>query len=123
MVKLMGNTGVSTNDFTQILNDFKRTISYQVVTITPDGMGNETTVFAAASNVDLIFFLEENRYLFNMEGLVQVGDAYILAPITTGIKRYDRITIGGESFYIENVIHRYVLGTAMLDLGVCFKVA
>jgi len=116
------SSGVSTNDFSQILNDFKRTISYEVVTITQDGMGNETTTFATASNVSLIFFLEENRYLFNMEGLVQVGDAYILAPTTTGIKRYDRITIGGESFYVENVIHRYVLNTAMLDLGILFKV-
>jgi hypothetical protein len=118
----MSNTGVSTNDFAQILDDFKRTISYEVVTITPDGMGNEKTTFAAATSVSLVFFLEENRYLFNMEGLVQVGDAYILAPTTTGIKRYDRITIGGESFYIENVIHRYVTNVAMLDLGICFKV-
>lgn len=118
----MSNNGISTNDFYQIYSDFKRTVSYEVVTITQDGMGNENTAFATASNVDLIFFLEENRYLFNMEGLVQVGDAYILAPTTTGIKRYDRITIGGESFYVENVIHRYVLTTAMLDLGICFKV-
>ena len=118
----MSNLGISTNDFAQILADFTRTISYEVVTITTDGMGNETTTFATASNVGLIFFLEENRYLFNMEGLVQVGDAYILAPITTGIKRYDRITISGESFYIENIIHRYVTNVAMLDLGICFKV-
>jgi hypothetical protein len=85
-------------------------------------MGNETSTFATASNIDMVFFEEDTRYLFDKEGLVQVGDAYILAPITTGIKRYDQFTISGKTYYIQNIIHRYVLGTAMLDLGVCFVV-
>jgi hypothetical protein len=70
----------------------------------------------------LIFFLEENRWLFGTEGLTEVGDAYILAKTSTGIKRYDKFAIGGETYYIENVIPRYVLGTAMCDYGICFRV-
>jgi hypothetical protein len=118
----MSNTGVSSSDFAQILSDFSRTLSYQVVTKTTDGTGNETDTFATASNVSAVFFLEENRFIFDKQGLVEVGDAYILCATTVGIKRYDRFTISGEAFYIQNVIHRFVLGTAMLDLGVCFKV-
>ena len=117
-------TGVGTSDFDQIYNDFYRTVSYKVVTKTTNPMtGVETSTFGSAANVNLIFFLNDNRYIFDKEGLIQVGDAYILAKTIVGIKRYDQFTIGGETFYIENIIHRYVLGTAMMDYGVCFKVA
>jgi len=116
------NTGITNADFTAIHTDFKRTVSYQVLTKSVDGMGNETSTFAAATNVDLVFFLEENRYIFDKEGLTEVGDAYIIAKTSVGIKRYDQFTLSGETYYIQNVIHRYVLGTAMCDYAVCFKV-
>lgn len=118
----MACTGISTDDFTQIFNDFKRTLSYLVVTKATDGMGTENSAYATAKDVDAIFFVEENRWAFDKEGLVEKGDAYILAPTTTGIKRYDKFTIGGETFMIQNIIRRYVLSTAMMDLGICFKV-
>lgn len=118
---ISGASVVTPNDFSQIFNDFKRTTSYEVVTISDDGMGNETNDYAAATNVDLIFFKEELRYMFDTQGLLEVGDAYVLVPVSTGIKRYDKFTIGGEKYIIEKVIHRYVLQTAMLDFGVCFK--
>ena len=118
----LGKTGVSTGDFLQIYSDFKRTVSYQVVTKSTDSMGNETTSFATASDVDLIFFKEDLRYLFDVEGLLEVGDAYVLAPTTTGIKRYDRFSIGGETYYIEKVVNRFVLNVPMVDVGICFRV-
>ena len=36
------NGGISTDDFEQITNDFSRVLSYQVVTKTTDGLGDET---------------------------------------------------------------------------------
>lgn len=117
------DTGISTDDFTQILADYGRTISYKVVTKTTDGMtGDETSTFAAASNQTVVFFLEENRYIWDKDGLLQVGDAYIIAPTSIGIKRYDQFTIDSQTFYIENVTRRTVLTTAMADYAVCFKV-
>jgi len=119
----MSNSGVSVNDFTQILTDFSRTLSYEVSTKTTNQLtGDETQTFAAASNKSLIFFKEENRFLFDKEGLVEVGDAYIMAATTTGIKRYDKFTIDGETFYVHNVIPRRMVGTYMLDYGVCMLV-
>ena len=115
-------TGVSTNDFAQILEDFKRTVSYKVNTKTVSGMGDETSTFAAASNKDVIYFLNENKYLFDKEGLIEVGDAYIMANLTDAIKRYDQFTVDGLTYYIENVIRRYIVGVAMFDYGRCFKV-
>lgn len=116
--------GVSTDDFTQILTDMGRTVSYKVVTKTNNAeTGTEVTTFAAAGDKTMIFFLEENRWVWDKEGLLEVGDAYIIAPIATGIKRYDQLTVDGDTYYIENVTRRTVLTTAMVDYGVLFKVA
>lgn len=115
--------GVVAADFTQILNDMGRTLSYRVATKTTDGMtGEETTSYATAGNVTAIFYLEENRYIWDKEGLLEVGDAYIIAPTTAGIKRYDRFSIDGNTYYIETTLRRTVLGTAMADYAVCFLV-
>jgi hypothetical protein len=119
----MADTGVKADDFSQILADFTRTVSYKVVTKTTNDLtGDETSSYAASSNVNLVFFKEDCRYIFDKEGLLQVGDAYVMAPITTGIKRYDQFTVDGFTYYIENIIKRYILGTAMFDYGVCFLV-
>jgi len=116
--------GVSTADFTQILADLGRTVSYKVMTKTKDPThGSETTTFAAASDQIVIFFLQENRYVWDKEGLLEVGDAYIIAPIALGIKRYDQVTVDGQTYYIENVTRRAVLQTTMCDYAVLFKVA
>lgn len=116
--------GVRTDDFAQIFSDMKRSVSYKVVTKTTDPMtGAEITTFVSASSVDLIFFLEENRYIWDKEGLLSVGDAYIIAPITTGIKRYDQFTIAGVTYFIENTIRRTILNTPMMDFATCFKVS
>lgn len=116
-------TGVSTNDFTQIMSDFARTVSYEVVTKTTDFSGSETTSFATAANQSLIFFLQDNRFVFDKEGLLEVGDAYIIAPIALGIKRYDRITVDGDKYFIENVTRRVIAGVTIMDYAVLFKVA
>lgn len=116
--------GVVADDFTQILSDFGRSVTYQVVTRTQDAMtGEETTTFATGSSQTVIFFLQENRYIWDKEGLLSVGDAYIIAPTSLGIKRYDRVTVDGVVYFIENTIRRLVLQTTMQDYGVMFKVA
>ena len=116
--------GVVTGDFSQILTDFGRTVSYSVVTKTTNAMnGQETSTFATAANLTVVFFYEQNKYLWDPEGLIQVGDAYIIAPVSAGIARYDQFTVDGKTFYIENVTRRTVLQTAMCDYATCFMVS
>lgn len=115
--------GVVASDFTQILTDFGRVVSYKVVTKTTDPItGSETSTYASASNVTCIFFLEQNRYIWDKDGLLEVGDAYIIAAPAVGIKRYDQLTVDGNTYYIENVTRRTVLQTSMCDFGVLFLV-
>ena len=113
------DTGITTNDFSQIISDMGVTVSYSVVTITRHPVtGDETTTFATASDQTVIFFLEQNRYIWDKEGLLEVGDAYIIAPLTLGIKRYDQFTYDSRKYYIQNVINRYVSGVEMCDYAV-----
>lgn len=115
--------GVVASDFTQILTDFGRSVSYQVVTKTTDPItGSELSSFAAAAPQTIIFFLEENRFVWDKEGLLAVGDAYIIAAPSLGIKRYDQLAVDGISYYIEDVTRRHVLQTSMVDYATLFKV-
>lgn len=84
--------------------------------------GAETSTFGTASDVSVVFFFEDKRYIFDKEGLLDVGDAYVIAPTTLGIKRYDQFTIDGQTFYIEMVIRRHVANVPMCDYATCFKV-
>lgn len=118
-----GCTGVKAEDFDCIMGNMKRTVSFQAVTRSQDAMtGEETTVFAAASDVEMIFFLEANRFIWDKEGLVEVGDAYVMAPTSVGIKRYDQITVDSQKYYVENVTRKHVLDVAMHDFCILFKV-
>jgi hypothetical protein len=118
----LASDGVVIDDFNQILTDFTRTISLSVVTKTTDAMtGEETSTYAAASNVSVVFFLEDLRYIWELAGLVAVGDAYVIAPATLGIKRYDKFTIDGATYIIDNVENRYVLQTLMQTYCTCLK--
>ena len=115
--------GVSSDDFGYILADMGRTVSYEVVTKTTDAItGQEISTFATAVNKTVVFFLEQEKWMWDKEGLVELGDAYIMATVATGIKRYDKFTIDGNTYYIEAVYKRHVLTTAMCDFGVAFKV-
>jgi len=119
----MSGDGVASTEFTEILSDFSRTLSYSVVTKTTNNMtGEETSSYGTASNVSAIFFMNDNKYLWDKEGLLLVGDAYIICPTSTGIKRYDKFTISGETYIVQDVKRRYVLGTSMHDFATCFKV-
>lgn len=115
---------VSASDFAYILSDEKRTVSYKVVTKTTDPMtGSEISSYAAAANVDVVFFLQDNKFKWDPEGLVAVGDAYIMALPSVGIKKQDQFTVDGETYNVDSVKERRVMGVHMHDFGTAFRVA
>lgn len=116
------STGVSSADFDQIAADMGQTLTYYVLTKVTDEDGNETDTHSSTTKT-LVFFNEENRYLFDKEGLLEVGDAYIMAPTSAGIKRYDQfIGPDGKTYRIENTIRRIVTAVSMVDYGVCYVI-
>jgi len=117
------STGVSTLDFNQILADEGVQVQYKTVTKTIDAMtGSEVSTFATAVPITVVFFLNDKKFVWDPEGLVQLGDAYILAPLSVGVKRYDQFSTSTDTFYIENVYRRTVAGVDLFDFAQCFKV-
>ena len=113
--------GVTNEDFDQILNDLKRTVSYQEVTKTVDPQtGDEILVYGSAADKSVVFFLEENRYLFDKEGLVEVGDAYIMTDTDFEPQRMDKYSIDGFTYLVKNVTKRYVSDVHMHWFGICY---
>jgi hypothetical protein len=113
--------GVSANDFLEIHSDFKRTISYEAVTKTIDPItGDEVLVYATAEDKEVIFFLEDKRFQFDKEGLVELGDAYIMTPVTFEPSRMDKFSIDNRKYLIKQVLKRYVMDVAMHFFCVCY---
>jgi len=118
----IAGTGVVTGDFAQILADMGRTVSWLKVTKTTDAItGTESTSFAAGVDKTVVYFKEDCRYLWDKEGLIQVADAYVLFTPGT-ISRYDQILVDGFTYYVEEVIQRFVLGVSMVDFCRLFLV-
>ena len=116
--------GVTSADFDAIHNDMARTVVYYVVTKTIDPInGNEILTYDNGTSMSMVFFNNENKYIWDRDGLLAVGDAYIMAKTSVGIKRYDKFTIGGETYIVDNVIRKAVLGVTMHDYANCFKSA
>ena len=114
-------TLTSQDDFDQILADMKRTVSYYVLSKTIDPViGDEIITYATAVDKSVIFFLEENRYLFDKEGLVEVGDAYIMTDTDFEPKRMDKFSIDGFTYLVKNVTKRYVTNVFMHWYAVCY---
>lgn len=110
-------------DFVAIQNDLKRTVSYEVVTKTIDPMsGTETSSYATATNKTMIFFLNDNKWLFDKDGLIETGDAYVMAETSVGIKKFDRITVDGETYIIKNTTTRVFMGVTGFEYGILYKV-
>jgi hypothetical protein len=114
--------GITSADFTQILNDLGRTISYQKATKTVDPMnGSEIVSYAAASNQVVAFFLNQHEWIWEQYGLIQVGDAYAIAPHSLGFGKLDKFTIDGDEYIIKEAEYRYVAGVLMHDFCTCYK--
>jgi len=98
-----------------------RTLSYSVLSKTVDPVtGDEIITYVAAIDKSAVFFLEENRYLFDKEGLVEVGDAYIMFPTSFEPKRMDKFSIDGFTYLVKNVTKRYVTNVFMHWYAVCY---
>jgi len=115
---------METADFTNNpLADFGRTVSWEDCTKAIDPIhGDETLSYASGVNKTVIFFKRSKTYEQNTEGLVELGDAYIMATTTFGFAKDDRITVDSEVYLIRSVIRRYTnTATAFYDYCILFR--
>jgi len=109
--------GIEQSDFTNnALSDFGVQLSWEDCTKTNDNItGDETLSYSTAVLTTAVFVKRSQRYEQTAEGLVDLGDAYIMSPISLGFAKNDRITYEGEIFLINEVIRRRANGINMFD--------
>jgi len=120
----LSNSGVSAADFNQINTEWGQTITYEAVTKTIMNItGAAENTYAAGVSKSWIFFKREKRYMWDPEGLLQLGDAYLIIPSTDTIYRYDKITVDLEVYRVEMLIPRKLLDTTIYSYAVLFKIS
>ena len=94
----------------EIITRLARSLTYRVVTKTKDNItGDELlTPSGSSSTYSGVFTKIRSKWDFSKEGLFDGGDAYAIfkaETVTPG--KNDLITVGGETYRVDNVITRY----------------
>lgn len=109
--------GMNVADFNDNpLADFGVTVGWENSTKTTDNVtGEESLSYAASVNKTVVFLKRSASFEQSHEGLLESGDAYIMATTTDGFAKDDRITYETRKYLITNVIRRNPGGVAMFD--------
>lgn len=92
--------GITSLDFTEIWNDLKRSVTYRTMSKATSNITG-TEEFTYSDSTESIVFLKRNqRFIFDREGIVELGDAYIMAPNTLAIQKGDRVVVDSETYEI-----------------------
>jgi hypothetical protein len=118
------NVGITSNDFiNNPLTDFGVTVSWEQATKTTDNItGDETITYAPAVDKTVVFLRRSVIYELAKEGLVERGDAYIMAKTSDNFQKEDRITYDGVTYKIASVIRRKADGEDIFDFCTLFKI-
>jgi hypothetical protein len=119
----MPRNGPMINAMKVIFNDSKRVVTlYRATKSESNITGSENLTYAAAEQVEIIFFKTETKFEWDQEGLLEKGDALVFdKPGNVNMARNDKIVVDGETFLIkkvvawyDNKIHIYDAATAYL---------
>jgi len=92
--------GVSSQDFSQIFSDLKRTVTYKTAAKTTSNITGTEKLTYTDSTKNIVFLKRSQRFIFDREGIVELGDAYLMAPTTETIAKGDRVVVDGETYEI-----------------------
>lgn len=101
-----------TSPYTQMLENFKKTVTHTPVTKTTSNIsGSETLTEGSPVSIDITFYRSEDVINQAFEGLFQGADAIALYPTTITINKNDLITYDGETYRVEKNPTTRRLGT------------
>jgi len=120
----MPRIGPLANAMKIIFNDSKRTVTLYRATKTESNItGSEELTYAAAEEVELIFFKTESKFEWDTEGMLEKGDAVVFdKPGNINIARNDKIVVDGETFLIKKVVAWYDNDRHDYDAAVAYKI-
>lgn len=110
--------GIISGDYLETLTDLGVTVTYSAATRTIDPIYGGETVSYANSTPTWIFFKRNSTIDLTKYGIVDVGDAYVIVPLTVIINYGDRIAFNSETFEYTPECKsavRYANNTAMYN--------
>lgn len=115
-------SGVSTNDFTFILNDWGVSVTHTPRTTALDPItGDETFTNGTPATITAICLPVNKKWMFDKDGEIEGGHAYVMVPNTVTLSKNDLITYDGKVYQVNDVIVRKLPdGTTMYSYGNLF---
>ena len=74
--------------------------------------GEKSEAYSSTTEISGYFHRYKQDWTFDKEGKIEGGDAIFLVKNDVTVAKNDKIVTGGETFKIQNIITRYVQGTA-----------
>lgn len=115
-------SGVLVNDFLKgPLKDWGIDVSYEAPTVTiANSTGKRTITYATAVTIRAVFKERKRRDNLTRDGLIELGDAFIMAKTTDGILQWGRITHGSKLYIIQEVHVRPDHDNPMFHFAECY---
>ena len=119
--------GVTTGPTNAIISDLAVSVTYKTVTRVLDPIYGTETLTYSDSTKSWIFFKHSSDLDLIKWGIVDIGDAYVIMPITEAALNYgDRVVYDGETFEFTpecKIVKRYLNNTALYRYASLRKVA
>lgn len=86
-----------------------------VTKTTTNSYGDEALAEGTAENINVYFTVYSDDWIFDKEGNIRGGNAYIMCKSDQTINLDDKITYGGIDYRVKNVIKRYANGICVFQ--------
>jgi len=92
----------------QIVDRLARTVSRTSVTKTTSNIyGDETLTDGTPANISGVFLKKADKWMFDKQGKVEGGDAYLQVKAAVTVNVDDKITVNSETYRISDVLIVY----------------
>lgn len=92
----------------QIVDRLARTVSRTPVTKTTSNIyGDETLTDGTPADISAVFVKKDDKWMFDKQGKVEGGDAYLQVKAAVTVNVDDKITVDSEVYRINDVLIVY----------------
>lgn len=100
---------IPTRHFSKALDDFGRAVTWKQATISYDNItGDESISLSAGTAKTWIFHKRTQKYIITKEGVVELGDAYVMLPPADSIAIRDQVVCDGETYEVTTTSSKII---------------
>lgn len=114
---MLNVTAQVAEDFNEILEDIGESVTVERPTKTLSNVGlDESLSYATGVQVKGVFQFTDKRYLYDKEGIVELGDAVFYTFSNNSVAMDARVTRNNATYKVEKAIPRYGVDMCVLYL-------